>query len=87
MVNRDGLTKKQRERLNFLRERRSEGEVSPSFDEMREALGLASKSGIHRLVVGLEDRGYINRIPNRKRTIRLVPEVPFMKWDRDNAST
>ena len=78
MVNRYGLTKKQKELLDFLREQ--EGEVSPSFDEMREALGLASKSGIHRLVKGLEDRGYINRIPNRKRTIRLV-------WDRDNAST
>ena len=78
MVNRYGLTKKQKELLDFLRER--EGEVSPSFDEMREALGLASKSGIHRLVKGLEDRGYVNRIPNRKRTIRLV-------WDRDNAST
>ena len=78
MVNRYGLTKKQKELLDFLREQ--EGEVSPSFDEMREALGLASKSGIHRLVKGLEDRGYVNRIPNRKRTIRLV-------WDRDNAST
>ena len=73
MVNRYGLTKKQKELLDFLREQ--EGEVSPSFDEMREALGLASKSGIHRLVKGLEDRGYVNRIPNRKRTIRLV-------WDR-----
>ena len=73
-----GLTKKQQELLKFLR--KHEGEVSPSFDEMREALGLASKSGIHRLVVGLEERGYVNRIPNRKRTIRLV-------WDRDNAST
>ena len=78
MVNRYGLTKKQKELLDFLQEQ--EGEVSPSFDEMREALGLASKSGIHRLVKGLEDRGYINRIPSRKRTIRLV-------WDRDNAST
>ena len=78
MVNRYGLTKKQKELLDFLREQ--EGEVSPSFDEMREALGLASKSGIHRLVKGLEDRGYVSRIPNRKRTIRLV-------WDRDNAST
>ena len=72
------LTQKQRELLSFLQERVEEGGVAPSYDEMRLALGLASKSGIHRLVGGLEERGYISRLPHRSRAIRLVwsQEVP-----------
>ncbi len=56
------LTRKQHELLLFINERLSRGGVSPSFDEMKEALGLKSKSGIHRLITGLEERGFIRRL-------------------------
>jgi repressor LexA len=63
------LTAKQRDLLAFLQ---SCGRT-PSFDEMRLALGLRSKSGVHRLIEGLEERGFIRRVPNRARAIELVP--------------
>ena len=63
------LTRKQSELLEYLTTHLSMNDVPPSFDEMRDALGLASKSGIHRLVSGLEERGYIRRLPNRARAI------------------
>ena len=66
------LTLKQRELLVFLTEYLETHEVSPSFDEMREAVGLASKSGIHRLVSALEERGYIKRLANRARAIEIL---------------
>lgn len=66
------LTGKQRELLNFLSGYLADNQHSPSFDEMREAVGLASKSGIHRLVTGLEERGYIRRLPNRARAIEIL---------------
>ena len=66
------LTQKQSELLMFLTMHMDKHDVSPSFDEMRDALGLASKSGIHRLVSGLEERGYIRRLANRARAIEIL---------------
>ena len=66
------LTRKQQELLLFIHERLQQGGVSPSFDEMKEALGLRSKSGIHRLIVGLEERGFIRRLPHRARALDVV---------------
>lgn len=70
------LTKKQRDLLLFIHERMKEGDVAPSFEEMKEALNLKSKSGIHRLIGALEERGYLERLPNRARAlqIRKLPE-------------
>jgi len=66
------LTRKQSELLRYLNEHMQQHEVPPSFDEMRDALGLASKSGVHRLVSGLEERGYIRRLANRARAIEIL---------------
>lgn len=66
------LTRKQHELLLFINQRLSEGGVSPSFDEMKEALGLRSKSGIHRLITGLEERGFIRRLPHRARALEVL---------------
>ncbi len=66
------LTKKQRELLLFINDRLGEDGVSPSFDEMKEALRLKSKSGIHRLITGLEERGFIRRLPHRARAIEIL---------------
>ena len=66
------LTRKQHELLMFIHERIKETGVSPSFDEMKEALDLASKSGIHRLITALEERGFIRRLPNRARAIEVI---------------
>ena len=66
------LTRKQYELLQFIdRHLRSRG-VSPSFDEMKDALGLKSKSGIHRLITGLEERGFIRRLPHRARALEIL---------------
>ena len=69
------LTRKQKELLDYLTAHAEKSEVSPSFDEMRDALGLASKSGIHRLVSGLEERGYIRRLAKRARAIEILKPV------------
>jgi repressor LexA len=71
------LTAKQHELLNFIHERLAKTGVSPSFDEMREALDLKSKSGVHRLISALEERQFIRRLPNRARALEVVrmPEV------------
>lgn len=66
------LTRKQHELLRFIHERLRESGVPPSFDEMKEALDLRSKSGIHRLIIALEERGFIRRLPNRARAIEVV---------------
>ncbi|MEM7767869.1 MAG: transcriptional repressor LexA [Pseudomonadota bacterium] len=66
------LTVKQKELLLFIHERIKEDGVSPSFDEMKEALNLASKSGIHRLITAREERGFIRRLPNRARALEVV---------------
>jgi len=66
------LTRKQHELLMFIHERLKETGVSPSFDEMKEALDLASKSGIHRLITALEERGFLRRLPHRARALEVV---------------
>lgn len=66
------LTSKQRELLLFINRRLGETGVSPSFDEMREALDLKSKSGVHRLISALEERGFIRRLPNRARALEVM---------------
>jgi repressor LexA len=71
------LTAKQHELLNFIHDRLSATGVSPSFDEMREALDLKSKSGVHRLISALEERQFIRRLPNRARALEVLrmPDV------------
>ena len=66
------LTRKQRELLQFIQDRLGETGVSPSFDEMKDALGLKSKSGVHRLIPGLEERGFIRRLPHRARALEVM---------------
>ncbi len=70
------LTKKMRELLLLIHERTKDGDVPPSFDEMKDALGLKSKSGIHRLITALVERGYIERLPHRARALQIkkLPE-------------
>ena len=66
------LTRKQHELLMFINERLKEAGIPPSFDEMKDALDLRSKSGIHRLIKAREERGFIRRLPNRARAIEEV---------------
>ena len=66
------LTRKQYELLRFIHERLKEAGVPPSFEEMKEALDLKSKSGIHRLIMALEERGFIRRLPNRARALEVL---------------
>ena len=66
------LTKKQLELVTFLKNHLKKNDVPPSFDEMKDALNLKSKSGIHRLVSALEERGFIRRLPNRARAIEII---------------
>ena len=66
------LTKKQHELLEFIQSRLEKTGVSPSFDEMKDALNLKSKSGIHRLITGLEERGFIRRLPHRARALEVL---------------
>ncbi|MBW6522270.1 transcriptional repressor LexA [Sphingomonas sp. RHCKR47] len=70
------LTRKQHELICFIEDRLATTGVSPSFEEMKEALDLKSKSGVHRLISALEERGYIKRLPNRARALEIlrVPE-------------
>ncbi len=72
------LTRKQRELLMFIHEKLEETGIPPSFDEMKDALELASKSGIHRLITALEERGFIRRLPNRARAMEIIklPDMP-----------
>ena len=80
------LTAKQRELLLFINQRLNESGVSPSFDEMREALDLKSKSGVHRLISALEERGFIRRLPNRARALEVIklPDMirPMLQCER-----
>ena len=71
------LTRKQHELLTFIHGRLGEAGVSPSFEEMKDALDLKSKSGVHRLITALEERGFIRRLPNRARALEVVkmPEL------------
>jgi len=66
------LTAKQQQLLSYIKQHLDQGGVSPSFEEMKEALDLKSKSGIHRLISALEERGFIRRLPNRARALEIV---------------
>ena len=66
------LTRKQHELIRFIQVRLEETGVSPSFEEMKEALDLRSKSGVHRLISALEERGFIRRLPNRARALEVI---------------
>lgn len=66
------LTAKQFELLNFIHQRLEETGISPSFEEMKDALGLKSKSGIHRLISALEERSFLRRLPNRARALEVI---------------
>ena len=75
------LTKKQLELLRFIHDRTAAEGIPPSFDEMKDALSLASKSGIHRLITALEERGYIRRLANRARALEIVRMPDFAGED------
>ncbi|MBL4853058.1 MAG: transcriptional repressor LexA [Robiginitomaculum sp.] len=66
------LTQKQHDLLIFIDKRLKKNSISPSYDEMKDALGLASKSGIHRLITALEERGFIRRLPHRARALEIL---------------
>lgn len=66
------LTAKQHELIRFIQQRLEDTGISPSFEEMKEALDLKSKSGVHRLISALEERGFIRRLPNRARALEIV---------------
>jgi repressor LexA len=78
------LTRKQYELLVYVERRLNETGVSPSFEEMKDALGLRSKSGIHRLITGLEERGFIKRLPHRARALEII-RLPENMEPRDAA--
>ena len=82
------LTAKQRELLLFIDQRLKANGISPSFDEMREALDLKSKSGVHRLISALEERGFIRRLANRARALEILklPEVQSRLTDAGDQS-
>ena len=66
------LTRKQHELICFIEDRLAETGISPSFEEMKDALGLKSKSGVHRLISALEERGFLRRLPNRARALEIA---------------
>ena len=76
------LTEKQHELLKYIYQRVTENGISPSYDEMKLAVNLHSKSGIHRLVNALEERGYIRRLPNRARALEILKH-PFTNQNQD----
>ena len=82
------LTAKQHELRHFIQQKLDASGISPSFEEMKEALGLKSKSGIHRLISALEERGFLRRLPNRARALEVIklPEAAKspVRNDRDN---
>jgi len=75
------LTQKQHDLLKFIDKRLKKNSISPSYDEMKDALGLASKSGIHRLITALEERGFIRRLPHRARALEVL-QLPGEKSAR-----
>lgn len=70
-----GLTRRQQDALNFLIDFHDQNGIYPSFDEIKDGIGLASKSGVHRLLTALEKRGYIRRLPDRARAIEVFSHV------------
>jgi repressor LexA len=81
------LTKKQYELINFIEYKLRESGISPSFDEMRIALDLKSKSGIHRLITGLEERGFIRRLPHRARALEIIKLPNNLNEKKEKHST
>src|SRR3954466_4741508 len=87
------LTRKQHELLRFIHDRLREDGVAPSFDEMKDALKLRSKSGIHRLIMALEERGFLRRLPHRARALEVLklpdnaPERPVAPGFTPNVIT
>ncbi len=79
------LTKKQVQLLEFIHKRMAQDGVPPSFDEMKDALDLRSKSGIHRLVTALEERGFIRRLPHRARALEILRLPDSLSRDSDDA--
>ena len=75
------LTKKQKTLLLLIDKKIKETGITPSYDEMKDSLGLASKSGIHRLITALEDRGFIRRLPNKARAIEVLKSIPLYSED------
>lgn len=75
------LTKKQKEALIFLKSEIARTGISPSYDEIKDAIGLASKSGIHRLITALEERGFIRRLPNKARAIEIIDKPSSQYFD------
>jgi len=80
------LTKKQRDLLLFIHERMKDGDIAPSFEEMKNALELKSKSGIHRLITGLVERGYLERLPHRARALEIKRLPEGYKEDSQKSS-
>ncbi|MCL9999873.1 MAG: transcriptional repressor LexA [Erythrobacter sp.] len=81
------LTAKQHELIQFIQKRLEETGISPSFEEMKEALDLKSKSGVHRLISALEERGFLRRLPNRARALEVIREPGDTTPARSNAPT
>ncbi len=81
------LTQKQKDLLILIHKRMQEGDIAPSFDEMREELGLKSKSGIHRLITALVERGYLERLPNRARALEVKKLPEGYDANENTAST
>ena len=73
------LTRKQKELFDYLKEYMSSNQISPSFEEMKEAVNLKSKSGIHRLITSLEQRGFIKRLKHRARAMEIVEKSSSIK--------
>ena len=80
------LTRKQHELLLFIQQRLEESGISPSFEEMKEALDLKSKSGVHRLISALEERGFIRRLPNRARALEIIRQPDDVTGTAKSAS-
>ena len=75
------ITTKQKQLLELIKNTIRKDGVPPSYDEMKDALGLASKSGIHRMITALEERGYIRRLPNKARAIELTEKTSVQFFD------
>lgn len=78
------LTPKQQKLLAFIQDRLADGGVSPSFEEMKDALGLKSKSGIHRMISALEERGFLRRLPNRARALEVLKPIAPASAESDS---
>jgi repressor LexA len=80
------LTAKQHELLRFIQRKLEETGISPSFEEMKDALDLKSKSGVHRLISALEERGFLRRLPNRARALEVLREPENVAAERKSAA-